>query len=358
MRNSLRDILLRNVLPPVLALATSLILCAGFVAAIGLNPVLVYERLLTGTLGNEYGLGQVIFKATTLMFSALAVSFAFKAGMFNVGGEGQIAMGAFATAVSGYLLASLPSILLIPVSILSGIAGGAALGCIPGYLRSKFGSHEVINTIMLNFIVAAFISYCVNNLLLVPATIHTPPVGEGAILPTLGESFSILKGSPANVSIFIALVSLYLVYHIGWKTRWGYELRSIGLNIHAATYAGMPVQKHIILAMTASGGLAGLVGANTILGYKHYYEIGFTDGLGFLGIAVALLGNNHPLGILAAALLFGMLDYGGIVINPIVPKEVITILQGMIIILILIFGQIFRSKRIAGLFGIQSSSYV
>jgi simple sugar transport system permease protein len=328
---------------PGISLLLSFVLGGMFIFFIGKDPLLIYSKLFTETLGNWYGVGQVLFKTTTFIFTGLAAAIAFRTGLFNIGAEGQLIIGAFVTAVVGFTFIGLPAFLLLPCCLIAGMFGGAVWGGIPGLLKARFGSHEVINTIMMNFIAAALVSYFVNSVFAVPATIHTSSIAPAAQLPRLGSFWDDMRASPVNVSFFIALIACLVTYYFLWMTPSGYELRATGLNARAAEYGGINVQSRTTLAMALSGAVAGLGGINFVLGYKHYYEIGFSEGAGFIGIAVALLGKNHPFGIILAALFFGILEYGGLTINALVPKELVNILQAMTILIIIISGKVFDS---------------
>ncbi|MBN1503914.1 MAG: ABC transporter permease [Candidatus Eisenbacteria bacterium] len=332
---------------PLVALAAAFGAGALFIAAIGQDPGAVYARLLGGTFGDFYGFGQVLFKATPLIFSGLAVALAFKAGLFNIGAEGQLYVGAFSTAWVGFTLTGLPGVVLVPLCILAGALGGAAWGIIPGYLKARFGTHEVINTIMLNFIAIALTGYLVTHVYFIPETIHTPRVAAQAQIPRLEQFWPAFRGSPVNVSLFLALAAAALVYVFLWRTKQGFELRALGLNPWAAEYGGVGVASGIVMAMALSGGLAGLVGVDFVMGYKYYYEQGFSAGVGFMGIAVALLGRNHPLGVVLAALLFGALSYGGLVINSVVPKELVEILQAIVIVAVIVGTNLFGALAVS-----------
>lgn len=322
-----------SLLTPLLALLLSLLVADLFILIYGAAPRDIFRLLFEGTILNTYGLGQVLFKTTPLILAGLAVALAFRAGLFNIGGEGQLYMGAFMAAVVGWALpAAIPALLAIPICMAAAFGGGALAGFIPGWLRAKRGSHEVINTIMLNFILLALTNYFVTHGLHVPETLHTPEISVQAHLPRLGEWLPMFKGSAVNLALFLSLLCCALVYVLLWKTRLGYELRAVGHNPAAAEAAGINVSRVLILAMSLSGGMAGLIGVNFVMGYKYYFEEGFSSGLGFMGIAVALLGRNHPLGVIPAALLFGLLSQGGLVINAVVPKELIDILQAVVIL--------------------------
>jgi ABC-type uncharacterized transport system permease subunit len=334
--------LTQNLLIPILAVILSFAIGAIFIVLVGQNPIEVYSQLLSQTLGSSYGIGQLLFKSTPLIFTGLSVAICFRAGLFNIGAEGQLQIGAFLTALVGMKTFGIPFYFEIPLLILAGLVGGGVWGFIPGYLKAKFGAHEVINTIMLNFIASALVSYLVTDVYNVPATVHTPPISPAGTLPRFEKFLPGFAGSPVNASIFIALLSSLFVWYYVELTRHGYELRAVGLNQKAAEYGGISVSKNIIMTMTIGGAIAGLVGTNFVMGYKYYFEEGFSSGTGFMGIAVALLGLNNPFGVVIASLLFGMLDYGGLVINTMVPKELVSILQAIVIIFVISSNKIFR----------------
>ncbi|MBI1796073.1 MAG: ABC transporter permease [Candidatus Eisenbacteria bacterium] len=296
------------------------------------------------TLGTGYGIGQTLFKATPLVFCGLSVGLGFRAGLFNIGVEGQLTVAAFAAALVGAALAHLPAIALLPLTLATAIATGALWGAVPGVLKARFGSHEVINTIMLNFIAAALVSYLGRGVF-EPATVRTAEIGAGATLPRLDLLWPVLRGSPANLALPIALAVAALVGVLLFRTRLGFELRALGLNAPAAEYGGIPIGATQVKAMALSGAIAGLAGMNFVLGYKHFFELGFSAGVGFIGIAVALLGRNHPVGITIAALFFGGLLYGGLAINERVPKELVEVLLAIVILLAISVQQVI--ERIA-----------
>jgi len=288
------------VLPPVVALLVALVVGDLLILSFGQSPAAVYRLLLEGTWGNPYGIGQVLYKATTLTFTGLAVAVGIRAGLFNIGAEGQLAAGGFAAAV-------------------------------PGVLRARFGAHEVITTIMLNFVVLALLGWIVSARLHVPESLHTPEIRSGAV-PRLSDIFPVFHGSAANLTLLLALL---VAAGVGWylfRTKRGYELRAVGLQPDAAEYGGVEVGSVRWRALTLSGALAGLGGVNFVLGYKHYYEDGFAAGSGFLGIAVALVGRNNPFGVVVAALLFATLSQGGLAVNALVPKQMVEVLQAVVIL--------------------------
>src|SRR5918997_674394 len=268
-----------------------------------------------------------------LVFPRVAVAVAFRCGLLNIGAEGQLYVAAFATAWVGikfggtvvdvfgtptnYAWTTLPAFVLIPLVVLTAIVVGGAWGAIPGWLKARFGSHEVINTIMLNFVAFALVSYFTQYYYKAPGDpiMQSVPVGPGAELPRLGSFVPGLpERIPLNLAFLLALAACALVYVFLWRTKWGYEIRATGANPSAAEYGGISVRKQIVLAMAVSGGLAGMVAINEVLGYRYRYYEGFSSGIGygFTGIAVALLGRNHPFGVVLAALLFGALNRGSL----------------------------------------------
>ncbi len=320
------------VLPAIVALLVAVLVGDLLILTFGQAPGAVYRLLLEGTWGNAYGFGQVLYKTTTLTFTGLAFAIGARAGLFNVGAESQLATGGFAAAlVSLTLPAGTPGLLAIPLCCLAaGIAGGL-VGALPGWLKARFGASEVIVTIMLNFIVLALLNFVVANTLHVPETLHTPESLVGAV-PRLASFMPMFRGSAANLVLLIAAGSAAAVWWFLFRTRSGYELRAVGLQPDAAEYGGVRVGRVWVRALALSGALAGLGGLNFVLGYKHYYEEGFATGSGFLGIAVALVGRNHPVGIVLAALLFATLSQGGLAVNALVPKQMVEVLQAVVIL--------------------------
>ena len=332
MSSRFRENLEEALFPPFVALLVALICGDLLIMSYGQSPGTVYKLLLEGTWGNAYGFGQVLYKATTLTFTGLAVSIGIRAGLFNVGAESQLAAGGFLAALLGLGLSPhMPGIFAIPLCIIAAMVGGAIVGAIPGWLKVKYGAHEVIVTIMLNFVVLALLNYIVAAKLHVPETLHTPEVANSAI-PRLEAFIPAFHGSAANLTLVVALIAAILSWVFLFKSRRGYEIRAVGLQPEAAEYGGVSVGGAWMRAMVLSGAVAGLGGINYVLGYKHYYEEGFAGGSGFLGIAVALVGRNHPLGVVLAALFFATLSQGGLAIHAFVPKQMVEVLQGVVIL--------------------------
>jgi len=328
------------VLAPVMALLIAMAAGHVLVLIYGESPGRVFRVLLEGTWGNPYGIGQVLFKATPLIFTGLAVAVPFRAGLFNIGAEGQLVLGALVAGVVGSVLpGGTPWMLAIPIVAVAAAAAGAAWGSVPGALKARFGAHEVITTIMLNFVALALANYLVATHFAVPETLHTEPIVEGARLSRLGDWIGLLHGSASNTAFLWAIAAAGVAWWLLFRTAPGYEIRAVGLNARAAESSGISLVKVSTLAMALAGACAGLVGVNFVQGYKYYYEDGFSGGVGFMGIAVALLGRNHPAGVVLAALLFGTLSQGGLAINALVPKEIVEILQAVIILAVVVASQ-------------------
>jgi len=319
-------------LPPIVALLIAILVGDILILSFGQSPAAVYELLISGTWGNAYGYGQVLYKTTVLTFTGLSVAMALRAGLFNIGAESQLAAGGFAAALLGLILpAGLPALLVLPLYIVVAGMAGAVVGGIPGALKAKFGAHEVITTIMLNFIVLALLNYLISTRFNVEDTLHTAEIRSGA-LSRLSDYIPSFHGSAANTVLLLALVIVALAWLFLFRTRCGFELRAVGLQPHAAEYGGIDVGGMWWRAMAISGGIAGIGGLNYVLGYKHYYEEGFGAGAGFLGIAVALVGRSHPVGVVMAAVLFATLSQGGLAVNALVPKQMVDVLQAVVII--------------------------
>jgi len=317
-------------LAPLAAVVMALAAGGVLIAAVGQSPLEVYALLAREALGTGYGVGQTLFKATPLVFTGLSVALAFRAGLFNIGAEGQMYLGGFAAAlVAAY--APLPPWLLLPAALLAAAAAGGAWGAVPGVLKARFGAHEVINTIMLNFIAFALVSWWGRSLF-VPATVRTVEAPEAAWVPRLDVLLPWLRGSPANLTLLLGVAVAAALAVLLFRTRRGYELRVLGLSPGAAEYAGVRTGRAQVQAFALAGAVAGLGGTSFVLGYKHYFEQDFTAGAGFMGIAVALIGRNQPLGVLLAALFFGALAYGGLVVNQFVPADLVNVLRALVIL--------------------------
>jgi len=332
--------LLRELLFPLIAVVAAFIVGGILILLIGDNPLQTYALLFGSALSWPVGISYTLFYATPLIFTGLAVMVAFRCGLLNIGAEGQLYIAAFATAWVGITFANMSAWLLVPLCFIAAVLGGGIWGAIPGVLKARFGSHEVINTIMLNFLAVALVSYFIQYHYKAPGDpiMQSVPVGWGAHVARLGKFIpGIPQFIPVNLAFILALVCCGLVYLFLWRTKWGYELRSTGSNPTAAEYGGVSVRKQIIIAMTISGSLAGLVAVNEVMGHRYRYYDGFSDNYGYTGIAVALLGRNHPVGVIISALLFAILQRGGIPVDAFtqhVTKDIVQVLQGTIILFV------------------------
>lgn len=314
-------------LMPVIAVIFGLLIGAIFMKLIGKNPLQAYQVLWNSSFGSLRGFYETLVNTTPLIFTGLAVAFAFRCGLFNIGGDGQFLIAYTATAWVGYVI-SLPWFIHIPLALLAGIILGGVWGGFAGYLKATLGVHEVITTIMMNYISLYFTGYLIGGPLMKPGALPaTPKILESARLWRVPHS-------RLNLGFIIALIAAALIYYLLWKTTIGYEVRAVGLNPDGADYGGISVARNMVLAMFISGALAGLAGSVQVMGleYRAYQPFGFI-GYGFTGIAVALLGKNHPGGVVLSALLFGILSRGAMQMQSLagVPKEVIEIIQAIII---------------------------
>lgn len=344
---------LRALLVPFLALVAALI-CGALVivftnpdtlrawasffrnpgAAFEMSGELVYDSyfaLFKGALGSPNSISETLVTATPLMFAGLAVALAFRAGMFNIGAEGQLLAGAMAATFVGFTFAELPAFILLPFAVLAGFVGGAAWGFIPGVLKARTGAHEVITTIMLNFVALFLTDY------LLTTNAFLRPGREDPISKTVGANaeLPLLAGSRYRVhaGILLALAAAFGIWWLLFRSTVGFEFRAVGANPSAGAYAGMSVGGVYILALALAGGLAGLAGTTAVLGVQKSVFPGFSSGIGFDAIALALLGRSHPAGVVAAALLFGLLRQGGNLMQAAsdTPIDIIVVIQALII---------------------------
>ncbi|MBX3160283.1 MAG: ABC transporter permease [Deltaproteobacteria bacterium] len=295
---------------------------------VGVSPVRVWGTMVERTFTDEYNLGQMLFAATSLALCGLAVALALEAGLFNIGAEGQLAAGVLACSTLGAALpAGTPAPIAIPVCLAAAAGAGGLVAGGVGLLKATRGAHEVISSIMLNFVVAGVSLWLGNELLFVGGATTGAPIAPGAELPHLG-----LGGSSVNAALAITLAAAAAVWWLRDRTTWGEAWRAVGRDPAAARSAGISVERVQVLAMTASGALAGLAAANLVMGYKHAFEDGLGRNTGFLGISAALLGRSHPAGVIIAALLLGFLQAGGLAVAELVPKELTEMLQGVVVL--------------------------
>ena len=332
--------LLRELLFPLAAVIAAFAVGAVVVLAVGDNPITTYALLIGSAFTWPDGIGYTLFYATPLIFTGLAVAVAFRCGLLNIGAEGQLYAASFMTAWVGITCSGLSAWLLVPLCFLTALLAGGVWGGVPGVLKARFGAHEVITTIMMNFIAVALASYFTQYHYKPPGDpiLETVPIGEGAHIARLGKFIpGFPERIPLNLAFPLALLVCLLVYLFLWRTRWGYQIRATGANPAAAQYGGIATGKQIVLAMSISGALAGLVAVNEVMGYRYRYYDSFSAGYGFTGIAVALLGRNHPVGVILASLLFGALLRGGLFVDIFtehVSKDLVMVLQGIIILFV------------------------
>jgi ABC-type uncharacterized transport system permease subunit len=328
------------------AVAATLVIVSSVFTSTGFSPLLplaAYANLFAGAFGSGTGIGNTLVAAAPLMFGGLAVGLGLKAGLFNIGVAGQFLIGAFAAAVTGASLATAPTIIGMPLAILAGAAAGAAYGFIPGYLKARTGAHEVVTTIMLNNVAVQLLTWAVSDLVRAPGFSfpRTAEIGQSAL--------PILAGRNVHLGIAFAVAAIFVIRWVLDRTTLGFEIRTVGLNPHAARYAGMRPIFITALTMTLSGLLAGLAGAIQTLGVIGFYSSGITASVGYDSIAVALLGRSDPIGILFAALLFGAFRAGAplMQIETSVPIEIIDIIQALVILFLaadLIVRRVFRVR--------------
>ena len=349
-------------LVPLISLVLAALVSALVLLAIGESPAEALKVMVDGALVSPYGWGYTLYYATSFMFTGLSVTIAYHAGLFNIGAEGQAQLGGLGVALVCLALPWPHWTLALPAAMIGAALFGAAWAAIPAYLQAKRGSHIVITTIMFNYIAAALMIYVLVELLrpqgqMDPASARFP---AGAALPTLHEipglSLIFTKQVPANISLFLALAACVVIWAILWRTRLGYEIRSFGKSEAAARYAGISGVKVTMVAMLISGALAGLMSINNVMGESGRLLQNASEGAGFIGIAVALMGRNHPFGVFLAALLFGFLYQGGAELGlwTSIPIELRTVVQGLVILFTgaldqmvrMMLGVVFRARRL------------
>ncbi len=324
---------------PILAILTAVVLGGIIITLVRGNALLAYYGLISGSFGSAKALSETAVWATPYIFGGLAVALAFKGGLFNIGAEGQLALGATFAALIGYALplwlgVDIPAIIHLPLAIIAGMAAGALWAGIVGFLKAYTGGHEVINSIMMNYIALNTISFLLNGPMKDrnPNNViaRTPLIAEGARMPEIFEGLRIHWG------FVFALVVAYLVWWMLNKTTLGFEIRTVGANPDAAKYAGINVKRIIILTMALSGMLAGLAGAIEVTGLNYRHELGFSIGYGFDAIAIALLGRSHPLGVVLAAILFAAMRNGATRMQFLtqMPVDLISMLQALILLFV------------------------
>ncbi len=336
------------------ALVVALAFGAVMMLALGADPVTGYRALLEGAFGGSYALSSTAIQAVPLLLVGVGICIAFRANVFNIGGEGQIAMGGLASAAAALAFPDLPGFVLMPLVLLAGALGGAAWGAIPGFFKAHYNVNEILSTIMLNLVAVQVMNY-----LLAGPLVDTSPTSTGGlipetkVLPAAAQLPILLKGTQLHLGVPIAVVVAICVYVLLWRTSFGFQVRAVGLSRNASAYAGMPVKRTITLAMTLSGAMCGLAGAILVFGSISHRMVtdgsltGFTGSAGFNGIVVALFGGLNPLWTIVSAYLFGGLIVGGSALQVAtgVPSDLVTALSGTIVVLVVSLEYLRRRAR-------------
>ncbi len=331
--------ILNSLLVPLLAIITAIIIGGIIIAIVGGNPFAAYKGLAQGAFGSAKALSETAVWATPYIFAGLAVAVAFKGGLFNIGAEGQLAFGAVISALIGYALPGwlhmdLPWIVHLPLTVFLGMLGGALWAAIPGALKAYTGGHEVINTIMMNYIALNITSYLLNGPMRDPDPLNisarTPEIAASARIPPVFPDLRVHWG------FILALVVAGFIWWLLWRTTFGFEIRTVGSNPDAAKYAGINVKRTIVLTMALSGALAGLAGVIEVTALNYRHELGFSIGYGYDAIAIALLGKTNPFGVVLAAILFGAMRNGGTRMQFLtqIPVDIITVIQALILLFV------------------------
>lgn len=313
------------------AIGIAILVGALFILLSGESPIEAYGALLKGALGSPKSIANTISKSIPLAFTGLAVALGSRCGMLNIGAEGQLHAGAMAAVLTALSLSSFPAPIVLIVSIIAGIFAGMIVGGIPGFFKARLNTNEVIVAIMLNYICTLFTSWLVNGPVKSDgSTAQTEVIPEGAWLGRL------IPQTQLTTALFILIAVAVLMYIFLWKTSVGYQLRAVGVNPSAAGTAGIRVKTYMIMAMVLSGGLAALAGITEVFGKYHRFIEGFSPSFGFTGIAVAILGRNHPAGVLLTALLFGIMDMGALRMSRVtdVSTNMVTVVQSLVILLV------------------------
>ncbi|MFW5976437.1 MAG: ABC transporter permease [Bacillota bacterium] len=322
---------LEGLLYSLLAILFALIIGAILIYISGHSVFDAYYNLFIGAFGSIYNISQTLLNSIPIIFTGLAVAIAFKSGLFNIGAEGQMYWGAFITAVISIRFSGLNSYILIPVVLLSGALAGGIWGSIAGYLKAKTGAHEVITTIMLNYIGTLGTTFLLKEYFKASG-----PVDQTELIPEGARMARIFENTRLSWAILLGIAIIIIIRYLFNNTALGYDLKMIGENYQAAEYAGIPVSKMTVLSMFISGSVAGLAGSTMVLGVLHRFISNFSPGYGFTGIAVAVLGRNKPWGVLAAAILFGALEAGGMSMQLFakIPSDLMTVVQGLVILFV------------------------
>lgn len=323
--------ILQDLVLSVAAIILALLVGGLIVLFLGESPVKAYAALWGGSFGSARSLAGTLAKATPLIFTGLSVGVAFQCGLFNIGAEGQLYIGAFCSAMAALLLPLMPKIIFLPLVVLTGMLAAGLWGAAAGFLKAKFGIHEVIVTVMSNYIAIYLTSYLVNYPFKEPG-----PVAQTVELPAAASFSKLLPRTQLTTAFILAVLLAAIVYWLLWRTALGFEIRAVGENPQAAEAGGISIMKNLVLTMGISGALAAMGGISQVLGINQRFIDGFSPGYGFTGIAVAVLGRNNPLGILLTALLFGALDAGALQLNrsTSISAKWAMVIQGLVILFV------------------------
>ena len=324
-----------NLISISVSLLSTILIFFLLLIIINKDPVEIFSLIFTDVFSSGYGIGQILFKATPLIICGCGLAVCFHASLFNIGAEGQLNAGSFVIAILALKLSFLPFPLVLVICFICGFIVSGIFGLIPAYIKVKKDVSEVITTIMFNFIIIALVNYFLVDFFAVKSTMRTEKIPDNDMLFKMSDYIPFFSGSSLNAAFLIALLISVLTYVLIYKTKFGYKLRAVGFNETASRYIGIKTNKVILIAFFTGAGITSLAGINFVFGYKGFYELGFSNNVGFTAIAVALLAKNNPIGIIFSSLLFAVMDYGGLSINQLVPKEIMLVVQGIIILAIL-----------------------
>ena len=333
---------------PLLNVVLAFLVGGLIVLAVGQNPLQAVGIMLYGAFGYGSGFGYTLYYTTDFIFAGLAVSLAFHAGLFNIGPEGQAYIGGLGVILAALAVNGMPWPVVFPLMVIVGALFGAAWAFVPGYLQAKRGSHIVITTILFNFIAVSLMSFLITRILK-PAGVNSDesaPIDVASRVPQLKVFFELFKNSPVNITFLLAIIMLFVVYWLIWRTKFGFAVRALGHNPSAATYAGISNEKMIMIVMALSGAIAAMVAVNNVGGVQGRLILNFVNGAGFVGIAVAFMGRAHPVGVALSALLFGVLYQGGSELAfqmPGITREMIVTLQALVILFTGAMGDMLRT---------------
>ncbi|HAY34688.1 MAG TPA: hypothetical protein DCY06_11200 [Bacteroidetes bacterium] len=324
-----------NLISVILSVLMTVLIVFFFLLILGKDPFEIFGTILSEVFADGYGIGQTLFKATPLIFISCGLAICFHASLFNIGAEGQLNAGSFVIALIALKLDFLPAYAVIIISLFCGFLVSGFFGLIPAYIKIKKDVSEVITTIMMNFVILALVNYFLLDFFAVQSTMRTEKINEDLMFLKISDLVPFFQGSTLNSSFILAVLAAVITYVFIYKTGFGYKLRSVGFNELASKYLGVRTNGVILISFFIGAGITAFAGMNYIFGYKGFYEFGFSNNIGFTAIAVTLLAKNNPIGIIFSSLLFAILDYGGLSVNQLIPKELMLVVQGIIILSLL-----------------------